>query len=124
MNNDWKAFSIFRNSDLDLDATDPKCNTNLSLIQRYLYAKLHCCISILHEIIDRKPLTPNANEIIKQKKKQFGRSKTGNYSWKIKFRVMVFALHGPLMVLSKCVLFQSSTFYTLGETVNYYIYLN
>ena len=38
-----KHFSIFRNSDLDVDAT-PNCNPILPLHVRYLYAKLHCFI--------------------------------------------------------------------------------
>ena len=37
---------------------------------------------------------------------------------------MEIALHGPFMVISKCVKFQSKSFDSLGEKMNYYIYLN
>ena len=37
---------------------------------------------------------------------------------------MVLALQGPIMMLSKCVKFQSNIFNSLGEKVNYYKKLN
>ena len=36
---------------------------------------------------------------------------------------MVLALQGPFMVLSNCVKFQSNSFDSLGEKLNYNIYL-
>ena len=43
----------------------------------------------------------------------------------VKFNpVIVLALQGSFMVLSKCVKFQSKSFDSKGEKMNYYIYLN
>ena len=53
----------------------------------------------------------------------FSKSKKGANSCKIPSRVMVLVLHGPLMVLSKCEKFQSNHFDSLGENMDYDIYL-
>ena len=37
---------------------------------------------------------------------------------------MVLALCGPFILMSKCEKFQSKSFDSLGEKMNYYIYLN
>ena len=53
-------FSIFSNSDLDLDPSDPKNNPNLPFLIRFLYTKFHVDISFLTKVIVRKrqKLTP------------------------------------------------------------------
>ena len=47
-------FSIFSNSDLDLDPSDPKNNPNLPFLIRFLYTKFHVDISFLTKVIVRK----------------------------------------------------------------------
>ena len=53
-------FSIFSNSDLDLDPSDPKNNPNLPFLIRFLYTKFHVDISFLTKVIvqKRQKLTP------------------------------------------------------------------
>ena len=60
----------------------------------------------------------------KEQFRRFFKSKKENYFCKIQSRVIVLALQGPLMVLSKCVKFQSNIIDSLGEKVNNYINLN
>ena len=48
-------FSIFSNSKLDFDPTDPKSNSKLDLYANLLYANFDNLISFLYPVIEQKP---------------------------------------------------------------------
>ena len=84
-------FSMFGDSELDLDPLTPNLIPNfLSFYATYMQR----CIIIYQSHMK-----------LSNRKEQFGRffkSKKGIIFCIIQSRVMILALHGPLMVLSKC----------------------